>query len=274
MNQPTLLPTRRVGADTDLLPSLVPLPGLGLLCVNAYVIHARQPVLVDTGLAVLGDDFMRALRSLIDPAALRWIWITHCDADHVGNLRAVLAAAPHARIVTNYLGVGKLGLQMLPVERTYMLNPGQELDVGDRHLRACRPPVYDAPETMAAFDTRTGHLFSSDCFGAVLQQPADTAAAISPAQLHEGLSLWARIDAPWLAQIGQHRLHAASRPLRDLHPRLILGTHLPPAAGLDERLYRGLDAAVEALPFVGPDQAAFEQAMRAVQPAPLQAVEA
>ncbi len=52
MDQPTLMPSRRVGADTDLLPAYVPLPGLGVLPVNAYVIHAREPVLVDTGLGV------------------------------------------------------------------------------------------------------------------------------------------------------------------------------------------------------------------------------
>ena len=91
MDQPTLLPSRRVGTDTDLLPAYVPLPGLGVLPVNAFVIHAREPVLVDTGIAALRDGFLKALRALIDPAALRWIWITHADADHVGNLAAVLA---------------------------------------------------------------------------------------------------------------------------------------------------------------------------------------
>ncbi|HET6599444.1 MAG TPA: MBL fold metallo-hydrolase, partial [Burkholderiaceae bacterium] len=201
MNQPTLLPSRRVGPDTEMLSAYVPLPGLGMLPVNAFLIRTREPVLIDTGMTALRDEFMRALRALIDPAALRWIWITHADADHIGNLRSVLDEAPHARIVTNYLGVGKLGLQMLPVERTYMINPGQALDVGDRHLLAHRPAVYDAPETMAAFDTRTAHLFSSDCFGAVLQQPAESAAAIAEAALHDGLALWASVDAPWLTHL-------------------------------------------------------------------------
>lgn len=267
MDQPTLLPSRRVGTDTDMLPAYVPLPGLGMLPVNAYLIHARQPVLVDTGLAALGDDFMHALRALIDPAALRWIWITHCDADHIGNLRSVLKEAPQARIVTNYLGVGKLGLQMLPVERTCMVNPGQALDIGDRLLWAHRPPVYDAPETLAVFDARTGHLYSSDCFGAVVQRPAESAAAIDPTALHDGLALWASIDAPWLAQVGRERLTAACRPLRDLQPQLILGSHLAPAAGLDDRLYRGLEAALDLPPFTGPDQAALDQATRAVEAA-------
>jgi Metallo-beta-lactamase superfamily len=267
MDQPTLMPSRRVGPDTDMISAYTPLPGLGLLPVNAYVIHAGEPVLVDTGMTALREAFMAALRELIDPQALRWIWITHADADHIGNLRAVLDEAPFARIVTNYLGVGKLGLQLFPPELTFMLNPGQTLDVGDRRLRAQRPPVYDAPETMAAFDERTGHLFSSDCFGAVMQEPAEMAAAIARDALHGGLSLWSRVDAPWLAQIGREQFDAAARPLRELRPRLILGSHLPPAANLDERLYAGITAALDAPPFIGPDQAALQQAASVTTPA-------
>ena len=263
MDQATMFPSRPAGIDTDLLPSYVPLPGLGVLPVNAFVIRAREPVLVDTGMAALRDDFMLLLRRLIDPSDLRWIWITHADADHVGNLRAVLAQAPRARIVTNYLGVGKLGLQQVPLERTYLLNPGQLLDVGDRRLLAHRPPVYDAPETMSVFDTRTRYLFSSDCFGAVMERPFDTASAIAPEALHAGQVLWSSIDAPWLAHMSQAQLAGACRPLRDLSPRMVLGSHLPPAIGLNDDLFDSLISAHEAPPFVGPDQAALEEAAQA-----------
>jgi glyoxylase-like metal-dependent hydrolase (beta-lactamase superfamily II) len=263
MDHATLFRSRRVGTDTDLLPSYVPLPGLGVLPVNAYLIHAREPVLVDTGMAVLHDDFMGALRQLIDPADLRWIWITHADADHVGNLRAVLAEAPRARIVTNYLGAGKLGLQQLPLDHAYLLNPGQALDVGDRKLLAHRPPVYDAPETLSLFDTRTRHLFSADCFGAVMARPFETASAIPAADLHAGLTLWSSIDAPWLAHLSRAQLVDALRPLHDLAPGMILGSHLPPATGIDDALFEGVMAAREAPPFVGPDQAALERAAQA-----------
>jgi hypothetical protein len=267
MDQPTLFPTRRVGADTHVLPAYVPLPGLGVIPVNAFVVHAREPMLIDTGIAALRDGFLRALRALVDPAELRWIWITHADADHVGNLREVLAEAPRARVVTNYLGAGKLGLQQMPLDRIHLLNPGQALDVGDRSLVAHRPPVFDAPETTAAFDTRTRHLFSSDCFGAVLAEPAETARDIDPHRLHDGLALWAGIDAPWLHQLSASRLDASCGPLRDLRPSRILGSHLPPATDLDDRLYAGLRAARENAPFVGPDQATVDRAARSAEPA-------
>jgi flavorubredoxin len=266
MDQATPFPSRTVGTDTDLLASYVPLPGLGVLPVNAFLIRAREPVLVDTGLAGLRDDFMRALRRLIDPADLRWIWITHADADHVGNLRSVLAEAPLARVVTNYLGLGKLSLQQLPLERTYLLNPGQALHVGDRKLLAHRPPVYDAPETLSLFDTRTRQLFSSDCFGAVMQEPVETASAIPTADLRAGLTLWSSIDAPWLAHMNRSQLVEAFRTLQDLSPRMVLGSHLPPATSMNDTLIDCVIAAREAPTFVGPDQAALEQAAQLREP--------
>jgi hypothetical protein len=100
-----------------------------------------------------------------------------------------------------------------------------------------------------------------------MQEPAEVAAAIAPDALHEGLSLWSRVDAPWLAQIERQQFDTAARPLRELRPRLILGSHLPPAVNLDERLYAGIAAALGAPPFVGPDQAALEQAASVTAPA-------
>lgn len=261
MQTPTMFEPRRVGEDTDALTAYAPLPGLGVVPVNAHLIHARQPVLVDTGLAGLHDEFMAALRRRIDPAALRWIWITHCDADHVGNLRALLAEAPQARVVTNYTGMGKMALQQLPLDRVYLLNPGQALDVGDRKLVAFQPPCYDAPETMGLFDVRTGHLFSADCFGALLAEPAEHAGAIDLGRLREGMAQWAVFDAPWLRRMGPAQLLDAMAPLRDLMPELVLGSHLPPAANMTQRLFDNLLAAREAAPFVGPDQAALERMM-------------
>ena len=46
--QPTIA-VRAVHDDTEVLETYVPLPGLGMLSVNAFIIRAEQPVLVDTG---------------------------------------------------------------------------------------------------------------------------------------------------------------------------------------------------------------------------------
>lgn len=268
MSEPTLLPATPAGADTHVLTTWAPLPGLGVVPVNAFLLRARQPVLIDTGVGALQSDFLRELGGLIELADLRWIWITHADADHVGSLRAVLDRAPQARIVTNYLGMGKLGLQDIPLDRVHLLNPGQQLDVGDRQLLALRPPTYDAPETMGLFDSRTRHLFSSDCFGALLDRPYDCAEAVAPITLRRRLQLWATIDSPWLHAVGRDRLAPAMRQVADLAPARVLSSHLPPALGLTtKRLIEELLGACDGAPFVGPDQAALEASVRALAPA-------
>jgi len=256
---PTVTATR-VAPDTDALTAHLPVPGLGVLPVNAFVIHAAEPVLVDAGVVALRDAWFDALAQTIDPADVRWIWLTHTDADHTGCLEAVLAAAPKARVVTTFLGLAKLGLRAPPSpERILLLNPGQTLDVGDRTLACLRPPTYDAPETTALFDRKTRTLFSADSFGALLDAPVARADAVDPVALREGLVTWAGIDAPWLADAKLEPIEQRLEALAALAPETVLGSHLAPAPGMLDALAGHLRAAVGVTPPAAPDQAAFER---------------
>ena len=135
MQAPTMIGAHAVAPDTTSLSSYFPLPGLGILPVNAFVIKAAQPVLVDTGLSALRQPFLQALSRTIDPQDIRWIWLSHMDADHLGNLEDVLALAPHAKVVvTNFLGMGKMMLRHFDVSRVHLLEPGMTIDAGDRTL--------------------------------------------------------------------------------------------------------------------------------------------
>lgn len=249
-----------VAPDTFVLPAFMPIPGLGILPMHAFVVRAAQPVLIDTGPAPLAGDFVARLSKVLDPDDLRYVWLTHGDPDHVGAVEQVLAAAPHARVVTTFLTLGKLGLGStpLPVGRTFLLNPGQRLDLGDRSMHALRPPVYDAPETMLAFDDRSRALFSADAFGTLLDAACDDTAALSVAKRRRGMLTWVSIDAPWLEHLTTRALQCALEPLRALDPQLVLGAHLPPARGMTGRLMSDLLGAAGQRPFVGPDQAAID----------------
>jgi len=255
----TQLAPVRITADTWALPAWCPLPGMGVLPMNSFLIRGAQPTLVDAGPSPLADDLLAQLGTLVDLDDLRWIWLTHTDPDHVGAVDKLLAAAPRARVVTTFLGVGKMGLHRpLPPERPWLVNPGQRLDIGDRSLVALRPPVYDAPETIAAFDPTTRALFSADCFGALLHGPADTAGAVPAGDLRDGMLTWASIDAPWLEDLREDGYGRALEAVRRLEPTHVLGGHLPPAEGLVGRLLENLAAARGRPGFVGPDQAAVE----------------
>jgi hypothetical protein len=201
---------------------------------------------------------MEALADAIDPAEIRWIWLTHADQDHVGALNAVLEAAPQARVVTSFGGVGKMGLfNPLPMDRVFLLNPGQTFSVGDRTLEAFRPPSYDAPETTGFFDQGSGLLFSSDCFGGLLSAPQTDARDVAPDELREGQTLWATVDSPWLHRVNRDLFGADLEVVRGFAPRAIFSSHLPPAFDMTDQLLAALESAPDATPFVGPDQAAL-----------------
>lgn len=232
MNAPVVLEPRRCAPDTHVVTTHLPVPGLGLLPVNAFVLRAAEPVLVDLGVTALGGDFAGALAKAVDLEEVRWIWLTHTDHDHVGALDALLAAAPRATLVTTFLGLAKLGLRgPFPAERTRLLAPGERLDVGDRRLLALRPPTFDAPETTGLLDERTGALFCADSFGAPLGAPAERAEDVPVGSLAEGIAAWAGIDAPWLGLTSAGAFEAALEQTRALSPAAVLGSHLPPAGG-------------------------------------------
>ena len=197
--------TYRAG-DVTVLNDQLEIPGIGFLPVNAYVLHAQQPVVVDTGLGLPDRDFVGALREVIDPSDIRWIWLTHPDRDHTGGLFALLDAAPRARVVTTFIGVGILGCErQIPLDRVYLLNPGQTLDVGDRTLTGYRPPLFDNPATVGFIESKTGAFFSSDCFGG----PMATAEIASASNVHAAAEpdreaaqlMWAAIDSPWVHNV-------------------------------------------------------------------------
>jgi flavorubredoxin len=256
-----MISTYRPAADIDVLTSAFPIPGLGLVPINAFVLHGAEPVLVDTGAVVDVEEFMAALRSIIDPADLKWIWLTHTDFDHIGALHQLLAEHPQLKVITTFLGVGIMSLSApLPMDRVHLLNPGQKITIGDRTLTAVRPPVFDNPCTTGFFDDRSGAFFSSDCFGALLQAVPDSAADLSDEDLRTGQSLWATIDSPWLHNIDRGALVTELDTIRKMDPTMVLSSHLPAApSATKERLLASLAAAPTTQRFVGPDQAALEQ---------------
>ena len=85
----------------DVITTTADIPALGSIAINAFVLHGPEPVLVDTGTVAGAPEFMTALASVIDPAELRWIWLTHTDFDHIGSLAALLEANPWLRVITS-----------------------------------------------------------------------------------------------------------------------------------------------------------------------------
>jgi len=262
----------QISPDITVLSDHHEVPAIGYIPVNSFILHAREPVVIDTGLGLPDRDFVASLAMVMDPGDVRWIWLTHPDRDHTGGLYQLLDAAPRARLVTTFLGAGLLSLeQPPPMHRIWLVNPGQSLDVGDRELRAFRPPLFDNPATVGLFDPRTRTCFSSDCFGAPLPTAelasGDDVRAVAAAELRAAQLLWATVDSPWVHTVDLPSYLTTVRSLQSMAPDLVLSTHLPPAAGITPRLFEMLAAAPAADPFTGLDQHALQQMLAGFEPA-------
>ncbi len=253
--------TYKAAPDVDVVTSTNAISGFGNLAINAFVIHADEPVLVDTGSVVQSDEFMDALGSVIDPADLRHIWLTHTDFDHIGSLHRLLDENERLRVITSFLGFGIMGLGApLPMDRVHLVNPGQTVDVGDRILTAVRPPAFDNPITTGLRDERSGIFFSSDCFGALLDEVPECAEDLADEELRRGQVFWATVDSSWLHTVDRGLFASELDRVRALEPTMVLSSHLPAAHGSSlERLLGALAEVPDAPAFVGPDQAALEQ---------------
>ena len=247
--------------DIHVLPSAVPLPGMGVLPVNAYVLMAEEPVLID------------ALSSIVDPKAIRWVWLTHDDADHTGSIRRVLELAPQARLVTHAFNALRMASWWpVPFDRVQAVRMGDRVAVGDRTLRAVPPPLYDNPMSIGVLDEATGSLFSVDSFGAVLPEATQDAAEVPEEVLCGGMAGWACSDSPWAHLVDRERFGNVLAGVRRLEPTRILSSHLPAANGTSlERFLQVLQSVPDCEPALAPSHEQFTQmlaAMMAGQPEP------
>ena len=250
----------RAMPDIEVLPAHFPVPGAGFLPVNAFVIKAKAPVLVDTGMGINSEEFIKALRSVIDPRDLRWVWLTHDDADHTGNLQKVLEAAPNARLAAYSLAVLRMSsVWPVPMDRVYWLNPGDSISVGDRKLTAVRPPLFDNPTTIGVYDDKSEAFFSADCFGAIIPTPAQHTDNVAEMDLAQGMAGWASLDNPWVHMVKQNEFSQALDRIRQISPKMIFSAHLPPATGKTEQFLELLATVPSSTPSIAPNQMALEQ---------------
>ena len=106
------------------------------VALNSMVIRAAEPVVVDTGMAENRDHYLADVFSLVEPDDIRWVFISHDDVDHTGNVNALMAAAPNATLVVNWFMTQRMGESLeVPLTRQRWVGDGEGLDVGDRVLR-------------------------------------------------------------------------------------------------------------------------------------------
>ena len=229
----------RVAADTYVIPELVPGPPGAYVALNSMVITGEEPVIVDTGNELSRTEWTEAAFSIVEPADVRWIFLSHDDHDHIGNLTAVLDACPKATLVTNWFTVERTVRAMeLPLDRMRWVNPGESFDVGDRTLVAVRPPIFDSPTTRGLFDSKTGVYWAVDSYASLLPGHLTESDDIPADMWRESLTFFAQMVSPWVEMTDPARFVRTVDEIDRLDPTVVVGGHMAALRGnrLDEAM--------------------------------------
>lgn len=155
----------------------------------AYLVRAREPLLVETGPTTSCDHVVEGLARLgVGPDDLAHIAVTHIHLDHAGGVGAVAARFPGATVHVHEAGArhledperlvasatriyGPAGMARLfgavppvPGERIRALADGDRIELGDRAMRILATPGH-AKHQVALADEATGAVFTGDALG-------------------------------------------------------------------------------------------------------------
>ena len=219
-----------VAPDTFVIHNTYAAPGAPVAVhMNAMLIRGSEPVVVDTGAPLHRDRYLDDLFSLVDPIDVRWVFVSHDDIDHYGNLHEVLDVCPNATLVASWYLCERIAVDRLDVPPTRMrwVNDGDTIDVGDRTLVAVRPPLYDSPTTRGLFDPTTGVYWASDCFATPVTAPTAFVDELDPELWSGGFQAFQAWNSPWVSMLDGGRYAEACDEVERLGITTIATCHGP-----------------------------------------------
>jgi len=264
----TYVPPTLIAPETYVIHQVQPALGQPLyVYLNSMVIRGREPMIVDTGTPANREQWLTDVFSLVEPADVRWVFLSHDDVDHSGNLDEVMTACPNARLVCNWAMIERhTNCFQFPLHRCNWIVDGESLDIGDRTLQAFRPPVFDSPTTRGIFDDTTGLYWAVDTFATPLPDPEAAVDDLDEEFWLGGMTLFAYgAVSPWLSLVDPVKYGQYVDHVQQLGITTIAACHTPVLQGAR------IDAAfahVRALPTADipplPDQLALEAIVAAM----------
>src|SRR3990172_8385177 len=192
-------PPLKVADDTWLIQQMQE-AAIGPLFVylHSLVIKGPEPIIVDTGTPANRDQRMKDVFSIVDPGDVRWIFLSHDDVDHAGNLAQVMEACPNATLVVTWFLTERHGCDFhFPLDRMRWVNDGDSWRAGDRTPTPLTPPLFYSPVTRGLYDDRTGVYLAVDSFATPLPGPMNDITQLDAAAWQGGVEMFNRLNSPW-----------------------------------------------------------------------------
>ena len=257
------VPPTKIARDTYVIHQVQEALGQPLyVYINSMVILGKEPVIVDTGSPANRRQWLEDVFSLVAPEDVRWIFISHDDVDHTGNLDEVLSACPHAQLVCNWALVERFSNCFdFPLRRCRWVMDGESFDVGDRTLLAVRPPAYDSPTTRGLYDPTTRVYWAVDSFATPLPDPAAAVADLDPQFWREALAMFALgAVSPWISLVDPDKYGEYVNRTQSLDIATIASCHSPVIEGpFIEQAFARFRELPSLGPMALPDQSVLDQ---------------
>jgi flavorubredoxin len=131
---------------------------------NQFLIRDEEPFLMHTGFRKMFTATLEGVRSVLDPASLRWIGFSHFEPDECGALNEWLRIAPRAQAVSSVVGSAVM-LDDFADRPARPLADEEVLVLGRRRLRFLSTPhVPHAWDAGLFFEETDRTLLCSDLF--------------------------------------------------------------------------------------------------------------
>mgnify|MGYP003960064629 CR=1 FL=1 len=218
----------KIHDEAYLIPEALPVPGVGKLAVNSMVLLGKEPMILDTLAIVHRDTFLDEVFRIVEPEDVKWLFMSHEDRDHSGSIMQVMDLCPNAKLITNFLGLGKLHEEFdFDPHRVHILNDGDKLDIGDRTLHAVRPPLYDSSSTTGIWDPKSEIYYAADCFGVVAEDIPEYTDEMSQSDFEDAFFFMNRANHIWFEHVEAGVLAAEAEKIKKLGAKLLVSAHGP-----------------------------------------------
>jgi flavorubredoxin len=271
--RPTIeVPPTKIADDTWVIHQVQPALGAPLhVYLNSMVILGAEPVIVDTGTPANRTQWLQDVFSIVEPEDVRWIFLSHDDVDHTGNLDEALTACPNATVVCNWAMVERhTNCFDFPLERCRWVMHGDSFDVGDRTLHAIRPPVFDSPTTRGLYDPKTKVYWAVDTFATPLPDASMAISDLDEEFWFFGMTMFALgAVSPWISMTDPVKYHAYVDLTQNLDITTIACCHSPVIEG--DYIAKAFDR-IRQLPTIDvpplPDQSVLDEIVAATSQPP------